>query len=522
LLSRPPDAPDLTHAPWDVIVVGAGLAGLTAGALLARIGRRVLVVEAAAAPGGCLRARSGDGFRFDGGPNLSGPGGADEIFDRVLTELGVRDRCRLLPVDPVFRVALPGLEFTGPGDLDGYLEALVGAFPAERSGLEALMTLCQTLQAQAHDLPARLSAAQLDQAAERYAAVFRYLDATAAEVVAEHVHDPRARAVLLAPGNLLQLPPSRLSFMAYAQSLVCTLSGPFICEGTFQSLPDALAAGLRLQGGELLLATAATRILVEEGEAVGVRLGDGRAVRAGTVIAAAGGAPTYHQLLGDALPETMRRRLQRLRPSDSAYLLDIVTTLDLRERLTAYESFVFGSLDLDASFEAALAGHPDAARYAVPTLVDPTLAPPGLHLLTARVPARYASGSSSPEMAATYQAAVLSVLERDLPGLRRSLQYVGEVTPADLEADAGVWRGAVVGWDFTPRQVARGTLSQRSPIPGLYLAGHWTSAGSGVLRALASGVRAAQLVATEGGTAPLPPPLMLPQLPMAGMPATPL
>ncbi|MEP7104898.1 MAG: NAD(P)/FAD-dependent oxidoreductase [Chloroflexota bacterium] len=502
------------------MVVGAGLAGLTAGALLARVGQRVVVVEAAESAGGCMRARTGGGFRFDGGPNLSGPGGPGEIFDRVLTEVGVRDRCRLLKVDPLFRVVLPGLEFTGPGDLDGHFEALAATFPSERAGLQSLLALCRALQAQAHDLPPSLPTAQLDQLVDGYATVFRYLNATAGEVVAEHIHDARARAVLLAPGNVLQLPPSQLSFLAYAQSLVCTLSGPFMCAGTFQSLADALAAGLDLQGGRLLVGTAAERIVFDHGRAAGVQLADGRALQAGAVIAAAGGAPTYVRLLGEDMPDSMRRRLQRLRPSHSTYLLDLATTLDLRERLTAYESFVFSVPDLDAGFQAALGGRPDAVRYAVPTLVDPTLAAPGLHLLTARVPAVYAPPTASRAQAATYQEAVLGLLERDLPGLRRSLQYVADVTPADLEANPGVWRGAVVGWEFSSRQAARGTLSQQPPIDGLYLAGHWTSGGSGVLRAVASGVRAAQLLMLSRGGGQIPGPLRLPQLPMMGLPAS--
>jgi phytoene dehydrogenase-like protein len=105
---------------YDVVVIGAGMGGLTAGALLAHAGVRTLVVEADDKPGGYTHALCRDGYTFDRADNLitscqpDGPFGQG-VIDAVLSELGVRDQCEFVRVgDPFYESVTPESNWPSP------------------------------------------------------------------------------------------------------------------------------------------------------------------------------------------------------------------------------------------------------------------------------------------------------------------------------------------------------------------------------------------------------------------------
>jgi phytoene dehydrogenase-like protein len=297
------------------------------------------------------------------------------------------------------------------------------------------------------------------------------------------------------------LPPARLSLITFGQLLYCTIDGTFTCRGGFQTLIAALAAGLERHGGTLLLGNRVDRLAVDNGRVVGVQLAGGESLRASAVISNADGRSTYQSLLGlDRVPLRVARRLARLRPSLSAYILYAATSADLADRALASECIVYSGYDHDAGYRELLAGHPGCLRVSIPTLLDPQLAPPGQHLVVARVPAPFEGPQPWPELSARYRAQTLAQLDGIFPDLSRRLEFVEDVTPVDLAGTTGSVAGAAAGWEATPDQIGTRGLAPRSPVPGLYLAGQWTS-GFSLLRALTSGVHAAQMVAAELGAA---------------------
>ena len=95
----------------------------------------------------------------------------------------------------------------------------------------------------------------------------------------------------------LGTPPSRLDFVTFSTVLSVYLEGCFYPEGGFQSLADALHAGLERHGGELVLGRRVTRILVDEGRATGVELEGGDRVGAKRVISNADATATFEELV---------------------------------------------------------------------------------------------------------------------------------------------------------------------------------------------------------------------------------
>jgi prolycopene isomerase len=486
---------------YDVIVIGSGLAGLVAGALCARLGLRCAVVEAATQPGGYAGGRRSGPYSFDSAVSLSGQGAPGMIFDHVLGLLGVRDHCDFLPVDPAYAVYFPDLRFAAPSGREPFLEAHVSAFPGDRAGIVRFFEICERLQLEAHELPPALSLVDTAAAAERFPTVMNHLLSTVGEATGALIDGQAARAVCTSMWPVTSLPPAQLSLITFGQLLYCTIDGTFTCRGGFQTLIAALAAGLERHGGSLVLGRRVERLSVEDGRVVGVQLAGGESLRASAVVSNADGRTTYESLLGpDLVPPRVARRLARLRPSLSAYILYAATSADLGDRALASECLVYSSYDHDASYQELVAGHPGCLRVSIPTLLDPHLAPPGQHLVVARVPAPYQGPRPWPELRAHYRAQTLSQLDGIFPDFSRRLEFVEDATPSDLAETTGNQAGAAAGWEATPNQIGSRGLGPRSPVPGLYLAGQWTS-GFSLLRTLTSGVHAAQMVAADLGAA---------------------
>lgn len=101
---------------YEVIVIGAGMGGLTAAALLARAGKRVLVVEKEPRPGGCVVALFHGSYRFDTAARLimgyakESPFGPGPIYG-LLDQLGVQDRPAFVKLQPFCTMRLPGSSF---------------------------------------------------------------------------------------------------------------------------------------------------------------------------------------------------------------------------------------------------------------------------------------------------------------------------------------------------------------------------------------------------------------------------
>ena len=104
------------------------------------------------------------------------------------------------------------------------------------------------------------------------------------------------------------------------------------------------------------------------------------------------------------------------------------------------------------------------------------------------------AGAPWRELKAPRTEALLRRAERRLPGLRDSLRLAEAATPRTMERYTRNRDGAIYGFDVTPAQVGPGRLDNRTPLAGLYLAGHWTRPGGGVAGVVRSGVRTANLV----------------------------
>lgn len=506
-----PRAGSTAREAYDVIVIGAGLAGLTAGALLAHAGKSVLVAETNQRPGGYASAFYHSGFTFDRAVHLltscarDGPFGQG-VIDAVLRELGVRDLCEFIRVDnPFYVTRYPGFELAVPSGREAFLEAHLRQFPAEARGLRRLAALSGEVYREWREWPMRPQLVDLALSPVRYRAILHYRNATVGQVIDRELTDPRLKSVYATlVWAWLAVPPSRASFVSWAAIMGAYIEdGAYYCRGSFQRLADALVEGLERAGGELLLGAHVSRILTTDRRVTGIKLVDGRRITAPTVVAAIDARTTFEELLDpNELPSRLLRQLRAREVSASAVSIHVGTDLDAQAFGAHHETVVAKTWDIERIYADGLDGRISGAFVVIPSLTDPSLAPPGEHVVMIQAAAPRESGEMPSDQCRVAND-LLNLGEEVLPELHEHLTFVEAVQGDTRESHPRVHRlGPILGWMVTPANTGLRRPAPTTPISGLLLAGQWTQPGAAMFVVVESGIQAARLALGLNAAAP--------------------
>jgi len=471
------------------------MGGLAAAACLAKSGQRTLIVDSLDGPGGVAHAFHRGPYTFDPAVHITVNGFEGDILSLILAALGIGERIEQLHLAPLFAAEIAGERYAVAVGMQEALQSLTERFPARADQISRYFELCAKVTHESMQPPTRVGLSDLATTMAQLPNLFRYRTSTLGEVLEELIDDPEVRSVLGAYWPYLGSAPSRLSFIAAAGVLMAMIeTGPMYPRGGFQALADALLEVVLENAGQAMFKSTVTAIVVQDGHVTGVRLDDGEFIAARTVISNADATQTFERLIGEEhLPERFMRRLRRMKPSPSAFVLYSATSLDTSQFGLAHETFLHSHADHDRNYEQISQGGLGGMWLTLPSLHDASLAPAGEQIVICTSLVPYDIGEPWGEARERYTEMMLAAIESLMPGYRERITYLETATPLTFEQLTHSERGAIYGWENVPAQTIGKRLAPVTPIDGLLLAGHWTEPGSGSLRAVFSGVQAAAI-----------------------------
>jgi phytoene dehydrogenase-like protein len=277
----------------------------------------------------------------------------------------------------------------------------------------------------------------------------------------------------------------------------------FVRGGT-GALSAAIASAARAAGAEIRTEAPVERFLVRDGRAGGVVLEGGEEIRARTVVSGLDPRRTFLGMVGEEhLDPDFVRGLRRfkLRGSSGKVNLAVDRLPEFRCRPGAGAHLrgdvaIAPSVDyLERAYDDAKAGEFSRRPYlnvVIPSLVDPTVAPPGRHVVSCFVQyapyAREGGAGSWPRHREAFGDAVVDTLAEYCPGLKESILYRQVLTPWDLEQTFGLTEGNIFHGELSPEQLLfqrplAGWARYRTPIRGLWLGASGAHPGGGIMGA---------------------------------------
>ncbi len=486
---------------YDVIVIGAGIGGLSTAAMLAKAGKFVLLVERHDRPGGYAHGFRRRNYHFDSGVHLVSGCGVNgyrngSTIHNICRAVDIDPQAVFLPIQTYARAVFPEFEIALQAGEEAFIAGLSEQFPLEKDRLLALIRLCRVLAEEAMLAEELLEPGRSNSVspARALANLFRYRRTTLAEALDEFLVDPRLKSVCASLWPYLGLPPSKLSFLYWASMMAgYTYEGAYYCRGSFQAYANLLAEAVERQGGEVLLNSSVRRIHVVQGEAGGVILENGQLILAKVVVSNIDIRQTADLLIGsENLPDGYGQGLAKLTPSLSIFVNYVATDLPISESVHSHESFFYESFDHETSYGLTQDGRSNWFSATLPCLADPSLAPEGHHILALTTLCPFQVGQSWRQAKKMFQQQLLEKAERHFPGLNDHLLLVESGSPRTLERYTLNQQGAAYGFAPSPDQIGPNRPGVRGALPGLFHTGHWTRPGGGV-----AGVSVSAQLATQ-------------------------
>ena len=472
---------------YDVVVIGAGIGGLTCAACLAKNGKKVKVFEQHYVPGGCCSSFKRGPFKFDAGVlHLTG-GKESGAFKRVLAALEMEDDLEFR--EQFQRFVFPDLTYDSSRDLESLPSKLRELFPQEETGIVKLFGIIKSIYEDIRQLPT-LSPL-----------ISQYKNSSFQELLDSYINDVKLKSLISANWHLWH-PMWKNSAIDYAALMVTEqLRGYYYPIGGIQTIPDAFVRVLHKHGGEIEYRTFVEKIIVDNNCAIGIETTKGKRVRAAKVVSNVAARSTFFNMVGeDNLPQDFVQTFNKLEISLSSFYVYLGLDIDPRTLgVDAPETIVYESYDNTTEWELLLKGEIAVPCFgiSIPTYLDQGLAPPGKHVVIVMMMAPYhLNGKSWREEKKRVTQMLIDKAGMIIPSLSQHIVIKDSATPLTYERYTGNSLGAAMGWAFSPDMFMK-RLEQRTPITNLYLAGHWSTPGGGVPAVAISGLRAAQTILGE-------------------------
>jgi phytoene dehydrogenase-like protein len=509
---------------YDAVIIGGGHNGLVSAAYLAKAGWRTLVLERRHVLGGAaVTEEIFPGFRFSVYSYV-----VSLLRPEIIRELDLpRHGLEILPLDGTFtpleddylwRVndhgrSMREIRRWSPTDAEAYeeygqlmvdmarfIKPILSILPPDPGRVDPREWLPLVGLGKAfRELP------------ERQQAVFvQLMTMSSADFLDQWFETDPLKATMSASGIIGTYQGVRSPGTAYVllHHYMGEIDGAFrawgIPKGGTGGISNAIADAARSLGVDIRTEAPVTHILTDGERATGVVLDGGEEIDAGVVLSSLDVKQTFLRLLDpDALPDDFRREVDRYKFRGSSGKVNLA--LDglpefaclpgTGEHLRGAISFSPSVDYMERAYDDAKYGRPSRRPYIdmiIPTLVDPSMAPPGKHIMSCFV--QYAPYKLDPSLGTwdeqrdAFGEAVISTIEDRAPKIRDLILHMQVQTPLDIERTVGLSEGNIFQGELSLEQLffnrpVPGWARYRTPVRGLYLNGSATHPGGGIMGA---------------------------------------
>jgi phytoene dehydrogenase-like protein len=501
---------------WDAIVIGSGIGGLTAAALLSKhASRKVLVLERHYTAGGYTHSFHRPGYSWDVGVHYVG-----ELQDPASPLRAAFDHLtggalEWAPMPDVYdRIVMGNRTFDFPTGLERLRARLKDYFPSEAAAIDGYLAAVQSAQ-KASGL--YFAEKAIPRAAARLAGRFmrapflRWASQSTLDVLHRFAHNPELIAVLTAQWGDYGLPPAQSSFGIHAIVASHYFNGASYPVGGAARIAETIAPLIERNGGQIVVSADVEQIIVENGKAAGVKMSDGREFHAGVVISDAGARNTFERLVRQ--PQPIIEDLRRL-PGSLAHLSLYVgvkqTALDLG--LTGTNLWIYPSSEPDHDANLARFMNDPSAPFPVVYISFPSAKDPDFERkypdratleAVAFVPYEWFSpwensrwkkrGDEYDAFKQTFAERLQQELERAVPTVAGKIDHAELSTPLTTRHFMNYPHGEAYGLAATPERFRLRSLTPHTSVRNLYLTGQDVTT-LGVSGALFGGAVAASAI----------------------------
>ena len=460
---------------YDVIVLGAGIAGLICGTFIAKQGKKVLIIEQHSIPGGYCTSFKRKGFIFDSAVHHIGGCGKWSVVGRCLKELDININFQQL--DPMDSIHFPSFSIDIPAEIDDYVDLLKEQFPTEKEQLALFFKEFTRLY-------------RATFSTEKHKMLLKYQDLTFKEMLDNFFTDEQLKMTLSAQWGYIGSPPHEVSAIGMCQMLVNYLKdGAYFPVGGTQNFADAITQKFIDYGGQIMLSSSVDGMLTDGNIIKGVTTKKGEEIQAEIFVSNIDPKQTFFSLLDkNIVDDSYIRKIENMKESVSFFLLYL--GLDNKIDLKGLKrGFYHTSNDLTFSDN-------DWFYISVPTEVDSSLAPDNKQIISVVVSSRenYDDIDDWVAYKDKMKKHTINYLENFVPEIQDHIEVIDAATPKTLYRYTLNTKGAAYGWAVTVDQTWSNRLSHTTPFKNLFLAGHWTNPGPGICAVVSSGWRVANMI----------------------------
>ena len=493
---------------WDVIVIGSGIGGLVTATQLAAKGAKVLVLERYLIPGGSAGYFERQGYRFDVGASMIfgfGQQGTTNLLTRALAAVGQSLETIADPVQIHYHLP-QGLEVKVHRDYEKFLQELTARFPQEARGIRHFYDDCWRVFNCLNAMEL-LSLEELGYLLRVFfqhpgacLGLVKYLPQNAGDIARRYISNPELLKFIDMECYCWSVVPADLTPMINAGMVFSDrhYGGINYPKGGVGQIAEKLVEGLVQAGSEIRYQARVTKILTEKGRAIGVKLANGEKLLAKRIVSNATRWDTFEKLLdADRLPKTEKTWGDRYQQSPSFLSLHLGVKADLLPPGTECHHILLEDWQQMESEQGTI-------FVSIPTLLDPSLAPPGHHIIHTFTPSwmKAWQGLSPQNYQAKKEADAHRLIERlesIFPGLNAALDYQEVGTPRTHRRFLGRQNGT---YGPIPQRKLLGLLGMpfnRTAIPNLYCVGDSTFPGQGLNAVAFSGFACSHLLSVDLG-----------------------